>query len=328
MVFSGILATSSVASSPPARLGFFPNEGALMQPVLDDLIAWGVIRRVTKGSWWFSSRLFVMPKPHGEYWLIIDLKRLNKCLRVPAFRIELFCGWHRHQVSLCGPSQSIYRTHIFTSPSTLVSLYCPWEFSRVIKPIKALFHAHGVQLHFYLNDFLILAKGSDLVEFQCHQCIWDPQPVGFLGQFPKIPDGSQSGHHFLGCPVQFGIPHSRPSKGKTGWLVRPGPVMANQVGGFQASVESPWWVLSNLLLCICPWVTQLALIILWMNHRTSTTSRDLQVLPKNGFCGSAAMGQLSLSLCQGSYLPARFVDLSDDRRFSFGLGGLSFQRDS
>ena len=128
----------------------------------------------------FFSRLFSVPKPGGKIRPIIDLKALNKLLKVPKFRMETLdkiakCLWEvlwATSVDITDaywhvpidPEFQIYfafalgsRIFVFLVVPFGLSP-APWAFSRILKPVKARLRSQNVVVFSYLDDFLVLGS--------------------------------------------------------------------------------------------------------------------------------------------------------------------------
>jgi hypothetical protein len=120
----------------------------------------------------FYSHIFLVPKKSRERWLIIDLSRLNRFLLVPRFKMETTRSVatairpkdldlrdayfhipmhpdYQHFLRFCHEGR-VYQFQAL--PFGLVS--APLIFTTGIKAFVAPFHALGLKLHFYLDDWL------------------------------------------------------------------------------------------------------------------------------------------------------------------------------
>ena len=131
----------------------------------------------------FYSRLFLVPKPHQRWRLVIDLSRLNTFLLVERFKMEtpesirasLIPGeWvssidlsdaylhipihpnSRKYLKFCHKSQVFQFTSL---PFGLAT--APQVFTTIVKKVKLMTLTKGIRLHQYLDDWLIRAQSPE-----------------------------------------------------------------------------------------------------------------------------------------------------------------------
>ena len=128
----------------------------------------------------FYNRLFVTLKVTGGWWLVIDLSRLNRFVRLSPFHMETAQSvlqslrpgdWmvslalqdaylqvpihpdSRRYLRFCiGPHTFQFRSLCFGLSSA------PQVFTRVMAPISSIMHRHGFRILRYLDDWLVLGS--------------------------------------------------------------------------------------------------------------------------------------------------------------------------
>ena len=125
----------------------------------------------------YYSRIFLVQKSSGKWRPVIDLKRLNKSLVVPRFKMEsittvwnsLIPGNYTFSIDLTDayfhipifPGHRKYLRFVYQGvvyqfkalPFGLSS--APWIFTKVMTQVKAMVHIQGVMLLLYLDDWLV-----------------------------------------------------------------------------------------------------------------------------------------------------------------------------
>jgi hypothetical protein len=150
----------------------------------------------------FYSHVFLVPKKSGEWRLIIDLSRLNRFLRVPRFKMEttrsvataiLPKDWavsldlldayfhipmhpdYQHFLRLSHEGK-VYQFRAL--PFGLAS--APLIFTTVVKAFVAPFHALGLKLHFYLDDWLLTCQCRVTLRRQLTLLLWRVRQAGWV----------------------------------------------------------------------------------------------------------------------------------------------------
>ncbi len=160
---------------------------------------------VVQGPLWgegFYNRLFLVPKSNGSWRPIIDLKRLNRMLDVPRFKMETLQSIWNHLIPGCFtfsidlsdayfhipiyPKHRKYLRFCFLGvvyqfralPFGLSS--APWIFTKVMSEIRGMVHPLGILLLMYLDDWLVqtlnLKQGIQHSNFMVLLC----QKLGLL----------------------------------------------------------------------------------------------------------------------------------------------------
>ena len=162
---------------PPCRSGCSLSQLPIIRQFIADLLARGIIKKVTGLRPLFFSRLFLVGKKGGSFRLVIDLSRLNKFLIIPTFKMEsvwdiaagmLLDSWactvDLEDAFFGVPIAEAFQCFLafVVDGQVYVFLFlpfglavAPWAFNRVIRPVKGFCHRQGLALHSYLDDFLL-----------------------------------------------------------------------------------------------------------------------------------------------------------------------------
>ena len=152
----------------------------IIQKEVDELLAKGVIEPSSGGAGFYSS-MFVVPKPTGGLWPILNLKCFNCYMHVPSFKMPTI----RHVLQLIQSGDyafsidlqdaylhiPIVKHHLFLQfvrhnvpyqwkvlPFELVT--APQVFTALTKPILFLCHHMGFGIVIYLDDILVLVDSK------------------------------------------------------------------------------------------------------------------------------------------------------------------------
>lgn len=170
-------------SSPPPRSAprTFPSRIDRRQVLLEQvtlLLGKGVIEQVNHPAEdGFYSRLFVVPKSSGGWRPVIDLSLLNQHLRVPRFKMETIESiapalQDSHWAVSIDLSDAYFHVPIHPSARPLLRFVCdgtvfqfralpfglataPFVFTWILRPFVRRLREQGIQIHVYLDDWLI-----------------------------------------------------------------------------------------------------------------------------------------------------------------------------
>ena len=131
----------------------------------------------------YYSRLFLVPKPDGSFRPIIDLKKLNQFIIVPSFKMETLFSiiaalqpqeWitkidlkdEYHHIMVHVNIRKYFRFVVAgivyqfqVLPFGLST--APREFTKTLAPVIQLLHSQGIQVHAYLDDWIIRATSPE-----------------------------------------------------------------------------------------------------------------------------------------------------------------------
>ena len=131
----------------------------------------------------YYSRLFLVPKPDGFFRPIIDLKKLNQFIVVPLFKTETLFSiiaalqpqeWITkidlkdayHHILVHANIRKYFR---FVVAGTVYPFRvlpfglstAPREFTKTLAPVIQLLRSQGIQVHAYLDDWIIRATSQE-----------------------------------------------------------------------------------------------------------------------------------------------------------------------
>ena len=131
----------------------------------------------------YYSRLFLVPKPDGSFCPIIDLKKLNQFIIVPSFKMETLFSiiatlqpqeWITkidlkdayHHITVHVNIRKYFRFVVAgivyqfrVLPFGLSA--APREFTKTLAPVIQLLRSQGIQVHAYLDDWIIRANSRE-----------------------------------------------------------------------------------------------------------------------------------------------------------------------
>ena len=160
------------------------NKAADLQNAVQKLLLSRAIEEVMDtSSPGYYSRLFLVPKPDGSFRPIIDLKKLNQFLVVPSFKMETLFSI----IAALQPQEWITKidlkdayhhllVHVnirkyfrFVVAGTVFQFRvlpfglstAPREFTKSLAPVIQLLRSRGIQVHAYLDDWIIHATSQE-----------------------------------------------------------------------------------------------------------------------------------------------------------------------
>ena len=160
------------------------NKAADLQNAVQKLLLSRAIEEVMDTtSPGYYSRLFLVPKPDGSFHPIIDLKKLNQFLVVPSFKMETLFSI----ITALQPQEWITKidlkdayhhilVHVnirkyfrFVVAGTVFQFRvlpfglstAPREFTKSLAPVIQLLRSQGIQVHAYLDDWIIRATSQE-----------------------------------------------------------------------------------------------------------------------------------------------------------------------
>ena len=286
---------------PPPHAITSPKQVKLISPFVPDWLERGVIRRIPKDNKipLFFSRMFSVPKKLGKVRPIIDLSVLNKMLVVPKFRMETLDKIVRNICeALWGTSVDITDAYLHVPIAWEYHVYfafvlgeetyvfqvlpfglssAPWTFSRVMKPIKRYLHSLGVLVFSFLDDFLILGVSRPLTESYTKTTTDLLQKLGFSVNWEKSSIVPQQRLEYLGIVLDLqnftlSLPQEKIEKilsyvDQDSLQSRMSRRDLERLIGF-LNFTAPYLPLGRLYLIP---------LMVWMNHHTTTSSRDTLV---------------------------------------------------
>ena len=208
--------------SPLIQSGYAnPSRNRSLKEALLTLIDKLVVERVVvKSSLAFYNRLFLVPKPNIKWRPILDLSQLNLYLSPGTFKMETpetirlslqkgewvtsldFSDAYFH-IPISQRSRKYLRfflnsrTFHFTAlPFGLAT--APLEFTKVIKEVKLMAQTKGIQIHQYLDDWLLRAPCPETCQ-QLTQTLLDLcRSLGWVVNMEKSELTPQQDFNFVG----------------------------------------------------------------------------------------------------------------------------------
>ena len=124
----------------------------------------------------YYSRLFLVPKPDGSFRPIIGLKKLNQFIIVPSFKMETLFSiiaalqpqeWIT-KIDLKDAYHHIRKNFRFVVAGIVYQFRvlpfglstAPREFTKTLAPVVQLLCSRGIQVHAYLDDWIIRASSQ------------------------------------------------------------------------------------------------------------------------------------------------------------------------
>ena len=155
----------------------------------------------------FFSRLFLVPKPNGEWRPVIDLSSLNNFLLIPKFRMdtprEIWRSLHLgswvfsldlkdayFQIPIHRSSRKFLRMEFLGTIYQFKALpfgisTAPWVFTKVVSVVKTLFHLNHMPLFQYLDDWLGDAPTREAASLRSDLLVQVCTKLGFLINLEK-----------------------------------------------------------------------------------------------------------------------------------------------
>lgn len=176
---------------------------------LDHLLSQGVIRElpVEEQGLGFYSNLFTVPKPNGDVRPILDLKALNKFLRVQSFRMEsirsvvaslqggeLLASIDIKDAYLHVPifldHQKLLRFAVNQRHFQFVALpfglaTAPRVFTKVLAPLLAYLRSQGISIVAYLDDLLVVDRSVADLNSAVHRTVKFLESMGWVLNLDK-----------------------------------------------------------------------------------------------------------------------------------------------
>ena len=160
------------------------NKAADLQNAVQKLrLSWAIEEVMDPTSPGYYSRLFLVPKPDGSFRPIIDLKKLNQFIVIPSFKMETLFSI----IAALQPQEWITKidlkdayhhilVHVnirkyfrFVVAGTVYQFRvlpfglstAPREFTKTLAPVVHLLRSQGIQVHAYLDDWIIRATSKE-----------------------------------------------------------------------------------------------------------------------------------------------------------------------
>lgn len=205
-----------------------------LQQEVDQLLAKGAIEIVNPREIAFFSTFFLTTKKSGEWRPILNLKKLNKHIKPPPFKMESLAAiLPELQRNWWGATLDLKDAylHVPIEPSSRKWLgfainndhyrfkclpfglsTAPRTFTRIVKVIAEYLRTQGRYIFIYLDDWLLTAPSPDALRDQVKTTMQLVQSLGFIINLPKsAPEPSQR-IQFLGAILDFKTASAFPSQ--------------------------------------------------------------------------------------------------------------------
>ena len=260
----------------------------------------GVVREIkTKIPLWFS-RLFTRAKKNGKLRPVIDLSDLNRLLKIPTFKMETVSVISRAISGILWATSVDIEDAYFHVPmnwefhkflafrlkgKTYVFQFlpfglspAPWGFSRIIKPIKRHLHTLLISVFSFLDDFIIFAKSPTSAQEATSIVLATLQSLGFKINWTKSSLTPSQQVEFLGVLWDLKKSVLSVPQDKRLNIITRCREFCHRTTASRRDLESLTGVLNFAASYVDLGRLHLIPIMMWMNLKTFTRSRDHQVL--------------------------------------------------
>ena len=224
-----------VTSSPP-HLGYLPSHPLFqeLRHQVDILIEKQAVEPVSLSTPGFYSRLFLAPKKGGEWRPVIDLSALNKFMDAPHFKMETAASIIRATVpGMWATSLDLKDAffHIPIAPAYRKFLrfriddkafqfralpfgltMSPFVFTKVLAPVGAYARQCGLDLHLYLDDWILLMSSAEISNQATEWLLHLALALGLIINVPKCDLTPAQIYQFLGILFDLIRGQARPTQ--------------------------------------------------------------------------------------------------------------------
>ena len=195
-----------------------PSKSKALVEALWSLRQKRVVERVVVKA--FYNRLFLVPKPNGQWRPILDLSQLNLYLSTGTFKMETpetirlslqqgewvtsldFSDAYFH-ILIAQRSRKYLRFHMNKVSYHFTSLHfglatAPLEFTKVVKEVKLMAQARDIRIHQYLDDWLLRAPSQEICPQHTRTLLDLCQGLGWLVNMQKSELVPQQVFNFVG----------------------------------------------------------------------------------------------------------------------------------
>ena len=213
-----------LSRSPLVQSGYTnPVKNRFLKEALLNLMAKLVVEKVVvKSSLAFYNRLFLVPKPNRKWRPMLDLSQLNLYLTTNTFKMETpetirlslqtgewvtsldFSDTYFH-IPINQRSRKYLRFFLFNQTFQFTSLafglaMAPLEFTKVVKEVKLMAQARGIQIHQYLDDWLLRAPCPETCLQHTQTLLALCQQLGWVVKHEEIRVETPAGLQFRRLP--------------------------------------------------------------------------------------------------------------------------------
>ena len=173
---------------------------------VSDLVAKHAIERVTDHVG-FYALIFLVPKKTGGWRPVFDLSQLNEFLVIPKFKMETPIAVQRSlqqgmwavsidikDAYLHVPIHPHYRRYLKFAFEGAVYQFrvlpfgvstAPYVFTRTVRAMAARFRAMGIQFHYYIDDWLVVADSRERVLDHARKVLGLVLALGWIPNWDK-----------------------------------------------------------------------------------------------------------------------------------------------
>ena len=216
---------------PPLIVSGYANpvKNKHLKESLQALIQKQVVEKViVPSSLAFYNRLLLVPKPNNKWRPILDLSQLNLYLVPSYFNMETpetirlslqqgewitlldFSDAYFH-IPISQRSQKYLRFHLNSQTFQFTALpfglsTAPLEFTKVVKEVKLMAQAQGIQIHQYLDDWLLRAPCQEMCQQHTQTLLDLCRDLGWVVNLSKSELAPQQVFNFVGYHYDLSQP--------------------------------------------------------------------------------------------------------------------------
>lgn len=189
---------------------------------IKEKLATGVVQKVPRAMAKAIMPVFALPKPDSGHRIIFDMRRLNRFLRAPKFKLEGI----KNLAKIIQPNDLMIKVDISEAFYHLIvakadrpytcfqygkqiyshvgmpmgSACSPYLFQKVTRPMVEEWRRRGIRLISYVDDFILLAQ-PDMIELHKEIVLQDLKDLGWKINEKKSNLTPQKTQNFLGFVV-------------------------------------------------------------------------------------------------------------------------------
>ena len=186
-----------------------PVKDQLIEDQFQDLVEKRVLEVVPGPTYspGFYSIIFTVPKPNGKHRPVIDLKRLNKSVDCPHFKMDdVQTVWQSllpdHYAFSIDLKDAYLHVPIHKSSRKFLRVFrngvvyqfralpfglstAPLIFTKIVAEIKEMVHVQGINMHSFLDDWLHMVKSKSLAKVQAGYMVKLSRSLGWIVNLEK-----------------------------------------------------------------------------------------------------------------------------------------------
>ena len=217
-----------------------PGEDTIIDAEVEKLLAANAVEEISEP--FFLNQIFLVPKPHGGWRPVVNLKPLNSYLNIEHFKMENISmvadvirkGWWMAKLDLKDAFLTVriadfhkkylqfeWNSKYFQFRSLPFGLAtAPYAFTKITKPVVGFLRERGVFVIIYIDDLLVLAASKSLAEEHISLARNLFERLGFILNFERSILTPSQTIEFLGFEIDsieltWSIPKAKKEKIKT-----------------------------------------------------------------------------------------------------------------